>query len=85
MVAEKPKSELYKAFLPEVNSARVELLEDPRLVSQLCALERRTARGGRDTIDHPPNGRDDVANAVAGVIASIAAVAPINLNDYGWI
>jgi hypothetical protein len=26
----------------------------------LCALERRTARGGRDSIDHPPMGTRDM-------------------------
>jgi len=41
-------------------------------VAQLCNLERKTARGGRDSIDHAPNAHDDVANVVAGV-ASIAA------------
>jgi hypothetical protein len=51
------------------NSSRVELLDHPRLVAQLCTLERRTARGGRDSIDHPPGGHDDIANVVAGVLA----------------
>jgi hypothetical protein len=32
-------------------------------------LERRTARGGRDSIDHAPGGHDDLANAVAGAVA----------------
>ena len=41
----------------------------PRLAAQLCSLERRTARGGKDSIDHPPGGHDDLANAVAGVAA----------------
>jgi hypothetical protein len=44
------------------------LLDHPRLVAQLCALERRTARGGRDSIDHPPGAHDDVANAAAGAL-----------------
>jgi len=26
--------------------------------------------GGRDSIDHPPNGRDDLANAVAGALVA---------------
>jgi hypothetical protein len=34
-------------------------------VRQLLSLERRAFRGGRDAIDHPRGGRDDVANAVA--------------------
>jgi len=49
-----------------LNAGRVELLDHPRLISQLCSLERRTARGGRDSIDHAPHAHDDVANAVAG-------------------
>jgi hypothetical protein len=60
------KNEIYLSFVPLLNSSRVELLDHPKLVSQLCGLERRTARGGRDSIDHPPNAHDDVANAAAG-------------------
>jgi hypothetical protein len=66
---EKPKSELYRDFLPLLNSRRVELLDSPRLVAQLCGLERRTARGGRDSIDHVPGGHDDLCNSAAGVLA----------------
>jgi len=66
----RPKSQLYVDLLPLINSHRIELLDDARLINQLCALERRTARGGRDSIDHPPGGRDDVVNTVAG-LASI--------------
>jgi hypothetical protein len=62
------KSDIYLALLPLLNSGRVELLEHPRLVSQLAALERRTARSGRDSVDHPPGAHDDVCNAVAGSI-----------------
>jgi hypothetical protein len=65
----KPKSGLYTDLLPLINSARIELLDHTKLISQLTALERRTARGGRDIIDHPPNGHDDIANAVAGLAA----------------
>jgi hypothetical protein len=67
-VAEHAKSDLYRDLLPLLNSATVELLDHPRLVAQLCALERRTARGGRDTIDHTPGVQDDLANAVAGAL-----------------
>jgi len=68
-LADKPKSDLYRDMLPLLNSGRVELLDHSRLVAQLCGLERRTARGGRDSIDHAPGGHDDLCNAVAGVIA----------------
>ena len=35
-------------------------------------LERRTARGGRDSIDHGPGAHDDIANAVAGALVLAA-------------
>src|SRR5271169_6113072 len=35
---------------------------NPRLVSQLFSLERKTARGGRDSTDHPQGQHDDLAN-----------------------
>jgi hypothetical protein len=66
-VADLPKTDLYRDLLPSINSARIELLDHPRLFNQLLSLERRTARGGRDSIDHPPQGHDDLANVVAGV------------------
>jgi len=31
------------------------------------------ARGGRETVDHPVGGRDDVSNAVAGVLTLVAS------------
>ncbi|MGP9818981.1 hypothetical protein ACTZWW_03105 [Salinarimonas sp. NSM] len=68
----KPKSELYKDLLPALNSRLVDLLDHGRLISQIVSLERSTARGGRETIDHPPNGHDDVGNAVAGLVAMVS-------------
>ena len=66
-VSEKTKSELYVDFLPMLNSGSVTLPRSDRLVAQLCSLERTTARGtGKDTIDHPRDQHDDLANVVAG-------------------
>jgi hypothetical protein len=67
-VSEEPKSNLYRDLLPVLNSGKAELLDSPRLINQLTALERRTSRGGRDSIDHPPGGHDDLCNCVAGAI-----------------
>jgi hypothetical protein len=67
-VAPLNRSELYLATLPLLNSGRVSLLDNPRMASQFLALERRTSRAGKDSVDHPPGGHDDVANAVAGVV-----------------
>ena len=71
--SEKPKSGLYLDLLPALNSGRVELPPDNRLVNQLIGLERRTARGGRDSIDHAPGGHDDRANVIAGLVSTKAA------------
>jgi hypothetical protein len=71
--AERDASGLYLELLPAINSRRVALLDNPRLVSQLASLERRAAPFGRDRIDHPPNAHDDVANAVAGAFALLSA------------
>lgn len=63
----KSKSELYGELVALINSKRIELLDNSKLITQLCTLDRRTARGGRDSIDHRHGAHDDVANAVAGV------------------
>src|SRR5690348_1871879 len=68
--AEKPKSELYRDLLPLINSGAVDLLENERLVVPLTQLERRTARGGKDSIDHTPGAHDDLANAVASALVT---------------
>jgi hypothetical protein len=72
----KPRSDIYTSMLPAVNGGRVELLDHPRLVQQLCSLERRTARSGRDSVDHPPGQNDDLINAAAGALTSLIAIKP---------
>jgi len=71
LVCQKPKSELYRDSLSIINSGQTELLDIPLLKNQFSSLERRTARGGRDSIDHPPGGNDDLANVVAGVLLEL--------------
>jgi hypothetical protein len=73
--SEQPKNALYTDLLPKLNSRSIRLLDHPRLINQLAALERRTSRGGKDTIDHPPGGHDDVGNVVAGVAACVSNLA----------
>jgi hypothetical protein len=72
-VSAKNKSAIYSEFLPALNGRRVRLLDNPRLIGQLCNLERRTARGGRDSIDHAPGSHDDVANSACGAIVKVIA------------
>jgi hypothetical protein len=75
VVAERVKSDIYRDCLPLLNSGRVELLDHPRLVAQLLGLERRTARGGKDSIDHGPGAHDDLCNSACGVLLPAAELA----------
>jgi hypothetical protein len=68
------KSDLFSELLPLVNTGAVELLDHPDLRTQLLTLERRSVRGGRDSIDHPRGGHDDVANAAAGAVVLVTGV-----------
>ena len=62
----------------------VALVDSEKLRRQFLNLERRTARGGRDSIDHPRGLHDDLANAVAGVLVHAklvpGAAPPANFN-----
>jgi hypothetical protein len=80
----RPKSDLYRDLLPHLNSGEVDLLDNPRLVAQLVGLERRTSRGGRDSIDHPPGSHDDVANCVAGVLVKATTQSQVPHASQGF-
>jgi hypothetical protein len=67
-LSEKTKSELYLTAIPVFTSKRVQLLDIEKMKTEFRRLERHRGRSGRDTIDHPPRGSDDIANSVAGVI-----------------
>lgn len=62
------KSDLYRDFLPLMSSGRVELLDNDRLIAQLCGLERHVGPSGKDQITHPDKGHDDLINAAAGAL-----------------
>jgi hypothetical protein len=67
-----------------VNSRQVELLDDTRSIAQLCSLERRTARGGRDSIDHAPGAHDDIANAIAGLVVHLGGTPGYD-SSMSWV
>jgi hypothetical protein len=83
--AGKPKNDLYRDMLPAINSRQVDLLDDSRLIAQIVSLERRTARGGRDSIDHAPGAHDDLANAVAGVVAELTSNSLAYDETLSWV
>jgi hypothetical protein len=67
-ISESPRSDLYKELLPLINAGRVSLLNHERMINQLCSLERRVQRSGKDSINHPDHGHDDLINAAAGAV-----------------
>jgi hypothetical protein len=75
-------------MLPLLNSGRIILPRHDRLIAQIVGLERRVSRAGRDSIDHPVGGHDDIANAVAGVIGAISGGGVFNFefwqDDRPW-
>jgi hypothetical protein len=66
--SERDRSTIYGDILPMLLSGRVRLLDDRNLVRQFASLERKSAAGGRDKIDHPRGQHDDLANAAAGAL-----------------
>ena len=68
LLSDRNKSTIYQDFLPALNGQRIRLLDHSRLIGQAVGLERRTSRGGRDSIDHAPGSHDDLVNAVAGAL-----------------
>jgi hypothetical protein len=67
-LSELHKSDLYLNLIPVLCSRKVELLDNEKLKNELRRLERRRGKSGRDIIDHPTRGSDDVANSCAGVV-----------------
>jgi hypothetical protein len=70
--AELSKSDAYLNLEPVINTGKVTIPNNERLLNELRSLERRTGRN-RDIIDHPPQrgSKDDLANAVALVSFSL--------------
>jgi hypothetical protein len=81
-ISERTKSDIYRELLPLLNSRRLEILDHPKLKTQLCGLERKTARGGKDSIDHAPGAHDDLINAAAGSL--VLAAGKLNAVDL-WV
>jgi hypothetical protein len=68
------RSAIYLDALPLFTAGRVQLLDHARLAGQFAALVRRTG-SGRDRVDHPPGGHDDLANSASGALVLAARPA----------
>lgn len=77
--SERVKSQIYLEFLPLCTQGRVELPDQRALLVELASLERRTARGGKDSVDHGRMGHDDLANAAAGALVLAETVVEQNV------
>jgi hypothetical protein len=73
--SERTASQLFLDCLPVLNSRAAALLDNERAISQICALERRTARSGKDSVGHAPGEHDDLANAIAGALVNVPSAA----------
>jgi hypothetical protein len=80
--SERTKSQIYLEALPLFTRGTCSLPEHRTLATQLALLERRRARGGKDTVDHPPRAHDDYANAVCGAMVQVASEGqPYDIKD----
>jgi hypothetical protein len=68
------KSDIYIELLSLLNSGGAQLLDNSTLRTQLLALQRRSVRGGRDSVDHPAGGHDDGSNAASGAVVLASGV-----------
>lgn len=66
--SELPKSGLYIEGLPAFSRGVISIPNHPVLIRELRLLERRTARSGKDSVDHGPSGSDDHANVLFGAM-----------------
>lgn len=78
------KSDFFLALLPLLNSKRVQLLDNDRLIAQLVGLERKCRAGGHDSVDHGPSGKDDLINAAAIAIVTAATKWTRQPGDQGY-
>jgi hypothetical protein len=80
--SELDRSGIYLAMLPMFAAGRVDLLDHPRLIHELRSLERLVRAGGRERVDHPPSGHDDVVNASLGALQLVSRAATLRNQVY---
>jgi hypothetical protein len=81
------RSELYLEGLPLFTRGLVSMPDHAQLVRELRLLERRTARSGKDSVDHGVGGSDDHSNVLFGAMHlavkphDVPIVAPIVISS----
>lgn len=71
------KSRLYLEAAPYFARRRITIPNYPPLIRELRLLERRVSRSGRDSVDHPQSGSDDLANALVGCLFRATVDRPV--------
>jgi hypothetical protein len=69
-VSDMNKSQIYEHFAVLMNKRQVELVDNPRLKTQMQGLMKFLKGGGAVSIDHLRSGHDDVVNSAAGAIVA---------------
>ena len=80
-----PKSAIYLECVPLFTRGLVRLPDHSRLLRELRLLERHTHRSGKDMVDHPKGGHDDLANAVCGVLRELSNYLGYNTRYWEWV
>lgn len=65
------RSDLYRRLVPLINGGMCTFIDVPKLKDQLLSLDRKVTSQGREIIDHPRDGHDDVINAAAGALVVV--------------
>ena len=87
VASEKVRSDIYRDFLPLVNAGRVDLLDSARAINQICNLERRVQRSGKDSIGHPAGvgHHDDLANPLRLPGAGDGRLRAYGVGNTSWL
>lgn len=83
--SDKTKSDIYEYFAVLMNKNEVELLDNPRLKSQVVGLQRILKSGGLVKIDHYRGGHDDCINAAAGALVLCSGEERDSGAEIEWI
>ena len=78
--SELDRSAVYMNCMPLFTSGRARLLDNPKLISQFAALERRTFSTGRERVDPGP-GHDDLCNSCAIALSLADGKASLHFTE----
>jgi len=75
------KSGAFVECAPLFHRGAIALPDMPELLREFRQLEQRALPGGKVRVEHPRNGTDDLANAVALAAQEVAGVVPFDPKD----